>query len=334
LLVLLRNDEQQDVWFIPFLFVHLRYFMHMAQAVNLYTHKDANIAKTWVIMGVFLAIVVAIGWAVSYYYNSPAIFYISIIFSLGMNIWSYWNSDKVALRMSGAHPAPEEQYGDLHNVIENLAITAGLPKPRVYIIDDSAPNAFATGRNAAHAAVAVTTGLLGMMNRTELEGVLAHELSHVGNRDILVSTIAVVLVGFVSIVADIALRSGFLFGGRDRDERGGNPIVAVFAIAVLILSPIIATLLQLAISRRREYLADASGALLTRYPEGLASALRKLGSYQAPMRRASTATAHLFISNPFGAGRASSAIARLFSTHPPIEDRIRALVGQSSQFEQ
>lgn len=299
----------------------------MEQAINLYTHQDRNVAKTWVLMGVFLAIVIAIGWAVSYYYNSPSLLYIAVIFALGMNIWSYWNSDKVAIRMSGAKPAPEAQYGDLHNTIENLAITAGLPKPRVYIIEDPAPNAFATGRDPKHAAVAVTTGLLGVMNKTELEGVLAHELSHVGNRDILVSTVAVVLVGFVTIIADIFLRSMF-FGGRDRD-RGGNPIVAIIAIAFIVLAPILAMLLQLAVSRRREYLADASGALLTRYPDGLASALRKLGSYQAPMRKASSATAHLFISNPFGAQAARSALTRLFSTHPPIEDRVKALIGEA-----
>jgi heat shock protein HtpX len=300
----------------------------MAQAVNLYTHQDRNVAKTWILMGVFLGIVVATGWAVSYYYDSPGIMYLAILFAMGMNIYSYWNSDKIALRMSGARPADEATYGDLHNTVENLAITAGLPKPRVYIIDDPAPNAFATGRDPKHAAVAVTTGLLSMMNRSELEGVLAHELSHVGNRDILVSTVAVVLVGFVSIVADMALRSGFFFGGRDREGgRGGNPIVAVVAIAFIVLAPIVATLLQLAVSRRREFLADASGALLTRYPDGLASALQKLGSYKAPMRRASTATAHLFISNPFGAGAARSAITKLFSTHPPIEERIKALIG-------
>jgi heat shock protein HtpX len=212
--------------------------------------------------------------------------------------------------------------------VENLAITAGLPKPKVYVIDDPAPNAFATGRNKEHAAVAVTSGLLAMMDRTELEGVVAHELSHVGNRDILVSTIAVVLVGFVTLVSDFFLRST-LWGGRGNDkEERGNPILMIISVALIILSPIVATLLQLAISRKREFLADASGALLTRYPEGLASALRKIGNYAQPMQRANNATAHLYIANPFGARGAMSGIAKLFMTHPPIADRIAALVGK------
>ncbi len=298
-------------------------------AVNLYTHQSENVAKTWIIMAVFLGLVMGIGFAISYYYNSPTILYVAVVFALGINIWSYWNSDKIAISMSGAVSADPGQFQELHNVVENLAITAGLPKPRVYIINDPQPNAFATGRNKEHAAVAVTSGLLNMMNRTELEGVLAHELSHVGNRDILVSTIAVVLVGFATIAADIFLRSTMFGFGRDRDREGGNPMIMVLAVVFIVLAPILATLLQLAISRRREYLADASGALLTRYPEGLANALRKIGSYDAPMAKASNATAHLFISNPFGAHARTNALAKLFSTHPPIEDRIQALVGEN-----
>jgi heat shock protein HtpX len=294
---------------------------------TLYTHQDENIAKTWVIMGVFLCVVVAVGWAVSYYFQSPAILVGAVIFALAMNVWSYWNSDKVVIAMAGAKPADPAQYPELHRVVENLAITAGLPKPKIYIIDDPAPNAFATGRDKEHAAVAVTSGLLQMMDRNELEGVVAHELSHVGNRDILVSTIAVVLVGFVTLASDFFLRSAFWGGGRDRDERQ-NPILAIVAVALIILAPIIATLLQLAISRKREFLADASGALLTRYPEGLANALRKIGAYQAPMRRANNATAHLYISNPFGPRAAMSGLAKLFMTHPPIEERIKALLDQ------
>ncbi len=292
---------------------------------NLYTHQDENVAKTWLIMAVFLCVVVAVGFAASWYFNARGILYIAVVFALLTNIWSYWNSDKVALSLSRAQPADEREYHDLHNTIENLAITAGLPKPRVYIINDPAPNAFATGRDKEHAAIAVTTGLLAIMNKTELEGVLAHELSHVGNRDILVSTIAVVLVGFIAMLSDIALRSMW-WGGGDSEERQ-NPIAAAMVIVVMILAPIVATLLQLAISRRREFLADASGALLTRYPEGLASALRKLEAYSAPMQHASNATAHLFISNPFGSHAAKNTLMRLFSTHPPIEDRIKALVG-------
>jgi heat shock protein HtpX len=292
---------------------------------TLYTHKDENIAKTWVLMAVFFSLVIAIGWAVSLYYNSSAILYAAVAFAVAMNVTSYWFSDKIVTSIAGAAPAEEGQYRELHNIVENLAITAGLPKPKIYIINDPAPNAFATGRSADHAVVAVTTGLLNMMDRSELEGVLAHELSHIGNRDMLLSTVAVVLVGFITIISDIFVRSSLL-GGRDRESKN-NPILMIVAVALIILAPIAATLLQLAISRKREFLADASGALLTRYPEGLASALRKIGDYQAPMKRASNATAHLYISNPFGPKAAASAVSRLFMTHPPIQERIKALVG-------
>lgn len=295
-------------------------------ASNLYTHQDQNIAKTWVLMALFFTVVIGIGWAISYVFNSPGILVIAVVLAIAMNITSYWFSHKLVVAMTGAKPASEAQYEELHNIVENLAITAGLPKPALYVIDDPAPNAFATGRNKEHAVVAVTTGLLSMMERSELEGVLAHELSHIGNRDMLVSTVAVVLVGFVSIISDFALR-GMVFGGNDRDNKI-NPIIAVVAVAFIVLAPIMATLLQLAVSRKREFLADASGALLTRYPEGLASALRKIGGYQAPMRRANTATAHLFLSNPFGPGAAKSALAKLFMTHPPIEERVEALLGK------
>ena len=278
-------------------------------------------------MGVFLSLVILIGWLASYYYNSSAILYVSIGFAFIMNLYAYWFSDKVAISSAGAKPADEHEYIELHRTVENLAITAGLPKPRVYIVDDPAPNAFATGRNKEHAVIAVTTGLLAMMNKTELEGVIAHELSHVGNRDILVMSVAVVLVGVISIIANIALRVS-MFGGRGNDREGGGNIFAIIAfVLAIILAPLAAQLIELAISRRREFLADASGALLTRYPDGLASALQKLGSYQAPMLRASTTTAHLFITNPFGAHPAGMWVQKLFSTHPPIPERVAALEG-------
>jgi len=296
-------------------------------AQNLYTHQSENVAKTWALMAVFLAIVIAVGFAASWYFKSSAVLYIAVVFALFTNIWSYWNSDKVAIAMSRAVPADPVEFIDLHRVVENLAITAGLPKPRVYIINEASPNAFATGRDPKHAAIAVTTGLLQLLTKTELEGVIAHELSHVGNRDILVATVAVVLVGFVALVSDFFLRMSFWGGGRDREEKG-NPVVAVIAILFLILAPIIASLLQLAVSRKREFLADASGALLTRYPEGLANALRKLETYGTPMRHANKATAHLFISNPFGAQKLGAGVTRLFSTHPPLQERITALVGE------
>lgn len=295
---------------------------------TLYTHRTENISKTWALMLVFFCIVMAVGWAFSFYYNDQGILYVAVVFAVLMNIFSYWFSDTIVIAMAGAKPAEGPQYEDLNNIVENLAITAGLPKPKVFIVNDPAPNAFATGRSAKHASVAVTTGLLGMMEKSELEGVLAHELSHIGNRDMLVSTVAVVLVGFITILADFFWRSAFWGGNRDRDERQ-NPLITIIAVALIVLAPIIATLLQLAISRRREFLADASGALLTRYPEGLASALRKIGSYTTPMRSANNATAHLYISNPFGPGAARSFITRIFSTHPPIEDRIKALLVDS-----
>lgn len=295
-------------------------------ASNLYTHQDSNIAKTWALMFTFFVVVIGIGWAVSYVFDNQALLFFAVIFALVMNVGSYWFSHKLVVSMTGAKPASEAQFPDLHNLVENLAITAGLPKPQLYIINDPAPNAFATGRNEKHAVVAVTTGLLQMLDRNELEGVIAHELSHIGNKDMLVSTVAVVLVGFVTIVSDFAFR-GMLFGGEGRDNKN-HPIVAVVAIALIILAPIMATLLQLAISRKREFLADASGALLTRYPEGLANALRKISGYAHPMKRANNATAHLFISNPFGPRAAASSLAKLFMTHPPAEERIAALVGR------
>ena len=277
-------------------------------------------------MGVFFSIVVFIGWFASYYYSNSAILYFAIIFSVVMNIASYWFSDKIALASTCAVEADPKEYIELHRIVENLAITAGLPKPRVYIIDDMAPNAFATGRDKNHAAVAVTTGLLQILDKSELEGVIAHELSHIGNRDILLSTVVVVLVGFIAMISDMFIRASFFSRGRDNEKEGGG-LIMIIGIVLMILSPIIATIIQLAISRKREFLADASGALLTRYPEGLANALRKISTYQMPMAHASNATAHLFISNPFGAG-AMKGVAKLFMTHPPVEERIAALLNK------
>lgn len=290
---------------------------------SLYTHQAANVRKTWALMIGFLVIVIAIGYAVAWYLQQPGLLYIAIAFSLLMNVTAYWFSDKIALSSAGATEADPNEFRELHRLVENLAITAGLPKPRVFVITDPAPNAFAAGRNKEHAVVAVTTGLLERLDRTELEGVIAHELAHIGNRDILVMTVAVVLAGFVAMLADIFLRMSF-FGGGDRDSKG-NALFAILAVVGIILAPIAAQLIQMAISRRREYLADASGALLTRYPDGLANALRKISSYEAPMERASHATAHLFISNPFGGQDAGKFVANLFATHPPVEKRIEAL---------
>lgn len=281
-------------------------------------------------MTVFLAIVLFIGYFVSYYFHNPALLYIAMAFALFMNVYSYWFSDRQVLSMTNARPATKEEFFDFYTVTENLAITAGVQMPKLYVIEDTSPNAFATGRNEKHAVVCATTGLLGMMERTELEGVIAHELSHVRNRDILVMTVAVVLAGFLATIADIFVRTS-LWGGRRSDDNnnGGGGILIVLGIVALVLAPIAAQLIQLAISRRREFLADASGALLTRYPEGLANALQKIENYAQPMRKVSHATAHLFISDPYGkTSGARGWINRLFATHPPTEARIRALLGR------
>jgi len=295
---------------------------------TLYTEQNRNIRRTWFLMAVFLAVVIAFGWSVSFYYDNPFLLFFAIIFSLLMNVASYWWSDKIVLKMTGAKEASRTEYLDLHRGVENLAITAGLPKPKIYIINDSAPNAFATGRNKEHATLAFTAGLLSMLDKNELEGVIAHELSHVGNRDILLQTVVVVLVGFIAIISDMFLRASWFGFSSRRENKSGGGLLAVIGIVFIILSPVIAKLIQLAISRKREFLADASGALLTRYPEGLASALEKISAYQAPMKRASNATAHLFISNPFGS-KAERGMAKLFMTHPPIQDRVDALLGKS-----
>mgnify|MGYP001558513283 CR=1 FL=1 len=280
-------------------------------------------------MGLFLVVIAGLGYFISFYYNNPGIFYVAIIFSLFMNAASFWWSDKIVLGISKAKPASREEFFDLYTVTENLSIAAGLPMPKIYVIDDQAPNAFATGRDKNHAVICATTGLLQKLEKTELEGVIAHELSHIGNRDILLMSAVVVLVGFVSIISDMFLRGMFRGGGsRDNDSGRAGSVLAILGIVLIVLSLIIATLIKLAISRRREYLADASGALLTRYPEGLAKALEKISAYNLPMKTVSAATAHLFISNPL-AGKKSS-VTNLFQTHPPIGERIRILRGMIS----
>ena len=291
---------------------------------TLYTQQSKNISKTWILMTMFFVIVIAIGWYFSYYYGNPNILYIFVIFSILMNVVSYWFSDKIVLKLAGAKEAKREEYFDLYTTVENLSIAAGLPMPRVYVIDEPAPNAFATGRDKNHAVVAATTGLLSILNKNELEGVIGHELSHIGNRDMLLSTVVVVLVGFVSIIADIFRRSLFFGGHRNNNNKGG--ILVVVGVILSILAPIFAVLIQLAISRKREFLADASGALLTRYPEGLASALKKISESSRPMARQSQAIAHLYIADPKSYAMGKKA-AGLFATHPPVEERIKALVG-------
>jgi len=293
---------------------------------TLYTQHDSNIRKTWLLMTVFLVLIIAVGFLFSYAYGSPGILYIAVALSVGMNFMAYWKSDSIALAMSKAQPIQRAGHEEIYRIIENLCITAGLPLPRIYLIPDMQINAFATGRNAKHAAIAVTQGALDRLEKTELEGVLAHELSHIGNDDILVSSVTVVLAGLISILASFFIRMSFWSGrGRNNREGGGGALVMIVALIAAILAPIAATMIQLAVSRKREFLADASGALLTRYPEGLANALERIAGDQQPMRMASNSTAHLFISNPFKGKEGTSWFTRLFLTHPPIQERIKLL---------
>src|SRR3989339_764398 len=294
---------------------------------SIYTNKESNIRKTWALFFGFLVFVIGAGWIFSVALNEPGILYFAVVFSLVMNVLSYWYSDKIVLSMARAKPVSEEENPELYRIVENLAITAGLPTPKIYIKPEAAPNAFSTGRNPEHAVIAVTEGILNKLDRSELEGVLAHEMSHIGNRDMLLSTAIVVLVGFISIISDIFFRSMF-FGRRNSDEeRGGGAIIMVLAVAFSFLAPIAATIMQLAISRKREFLADSSGALLTRYPEGLARALEKISSDTTLIKTASNTTAHLWFSDPFKEGKKTPWLHKLFMTHPPVEERVRVLRG-------
>lgn len=291
----------------------------------MYKQIAENKRRTVYLFVFFFIFILLIGWALSYLYNSPGIFYIAIVIAVIQSWISYFFSESITLAVSGANEAPREEYLDLHRIVENLSITAGLQKPKIYVIDDPAPNAFATGRDEKHASIAVTTGLLEIMDHKELEGVLAHELSHVGNRDILISTVAVTLVGVVTLVSDIFLRSWWWRGRDDRNRNDGGYLVLI-GILLAILAPLFAKLIELAVSRKREYLADASGVLLTRYPEGLASALEKLEQYERPMRRINRATAHLYINEPYGQKEENQSwFMTIFSTHPPLSDRINKL---------
>lgn len=279
-------------------------------------------------MTVFLVLVIALGWVIGYILQSPGVLYFAVALAIVMNLVAYWNSDKIALAMSGAKPVGHNDNQQLYHIIENLCITAGLPMPRVYVISSPQINAFATGRDPKHAAVAVTEGALAKLSKTELEGVLAHELSHIGNRDILISTVVVVLAGIIAIMADWGLRASF-WGGRGDDRREGGNLLLILGLVIALLAPLASTLMRLAVSRKREYLADASGVLLTRYPEGLAGALEKIGNDHELLRTATNATAHLFISSPFKGKQKTGWLVGLFATHPPIEERIKILRGMN-----
>ena len=292
---------------------------------TIYTHKDSNIRKTWILISIFLIFIIGLGWVFSYQFNSPIILMIAVIFSTLMSLTSYWYSDKIVLKMSKAKEINKQENLELYRLVENLSITAGLPLPKIYIIEEMAPNAFATGRDPKHAVVAVTRGLLDKLDRSELEGVIAHELSHIGNRDILLQTVVVILVGMVALLSDWFLR-WTIFGGRRNSDKGGGQMAAIMMLVGLllaILSPFIALLIQLAVSRKREFLADADGALLTRYPEGLAKALEKISQDSTKLKVANKAMAHMYISNPFKGKK----VRKMFLTHPPMEERTKALRG-------
>ena len=306
--------------------VSIKINKRMPTQQNLYTQQSSNNTKTFFLMMAFIGLIFGIGYFLSYYYGNPFILWFALGGALLMNFMSYWFSDKVVLKLAHAREATREEYFDLYTIVENLSITAGLPMPKVYVMDDAVPNAFATGRNKDHAVVVFSTGLLAILEKPELEGVAAHELAHIGNKDILLQTVVVTLVGTIGLIADFFLRMT-MFGGRGND-RNGNAIVLVIGVALMILMPIIATLLKLAISRKREFAADATGALLSRYPEGLASALEKIEQYSGTMKHANHATAHLYISNPFNMKKdKESFLNKIFRTHPPTHERIAALRG-------
>lgn len=294
--------------------------------MTIYNAISANIWKSYFILVLFIVFTGTVAYVIvegaGY---DPSWGIIIFIGSLVYSFISYFNADKMVLATSGAKEIQKHHHPELFNIVENLAIGDGMPMPKVYIIHDTSPNAFATGRDPKHASIAVTTGILERLKKTELEGVLAHELSHIKNYDTRLLAITAVLVGFISLLADLFIRHMWWGGMRNDRNNRSSAIVLVFAIALAILAPIVASLIQLAISRRREFLADASGALLTRYPEGLASALEKISSDPKPLKTATGATAHLFIVNPLKGKGFSGLLTNLFSTHPPIEERIKIL---------
>jgi len=288
---------------------------------TLYTHAESNTRKTWILLTGFVLFIILLGWFFSYVLENSLFLIIAVVLSVVQTFLSYWYSDKIVLALTGAKEIQKRDNPELYRLVENLCITAGLPLPKIYIVNESQPNAFATGRDENHAVVAVTRGLLEKLDRTELEGVIAHELSHIGNKDVLLDSVLVVLVGVVALLSRMFLRFGRFGGGRKRDRKsGGFALLMVLGVVGAILAPIIASLIRLAISRKREFLADATGALLTRYPEGLASALEKISADPNLMRRADNSTAHMYIANPFKK-------TSLFSTHPPVEERVAALRG-------
>jgi len=295
----------------------------------MYTEVSKNKRNSILLIGAFLLIAVGLGWVFARAFGNPLILYIAAFSSILYTWISYYNSDKMVLAVSQAKQVDKKSAPQLYRTVENLSITAGLPMPRVYIIQDTAPNAFATGRDPEHSVVCVTSGLLEKLNKTELEGVIVHEFSHIGNYDIRIMSLIAVLVSVIALLSDLLLRWGIFFGGDDDGPGNNNPIFFLIAIALAIVAPIIGVLIQLAVSRKREFLADASGALLTRYPAGLASALKKISADTEPLEAANKATANMYIINPMRANvetkDARSFAAKLFSTHPPVAERVKKL---------
>lgn len=294
---------------------------------SLYTQQSTNVFRTWTLMGVFLIIVMLVGFLVSQYYGNSAILYAAVAFALIMNVSAYWFSDKVAIASAGAYPADPVQYIELHRIVENLAITAGLPKPRVYIIDDLAPNAFATGRDKKHAVIAVTTGLLGMLNRSELEGVLAHELSHIANRDVLIMTVASFFAMLAAMLTRFGLYAGMFGGGYGNNRDNNNNQVPVWLIVMVVsmVTYAISWVLIRTLSRYREYAADRGSALITGAPENLMSALQKIASGitqipQRDLREVAGMNAFFIVPTNW-----KTQVGELFMDHPPMEKRLAAL---------
>lgn len=296
--------------------------------MTLYNHSDSNKRKTWFLFTGFLVFAMLVGYIFSVAMEDSMILYVVVFISIISSFISYWFSDKIVLSMSGAHELKFENNKELYRLVENLCISVGLPTPKIYIINDASPNAFATGRNPKNAVVAVTSGLLNKLEKSELEGVIAHELSHIKNYDILIATLTTVMVGMIVLLADWFRRWAFYSGGRSRSNENKGQlqlIIIVLAIVFSILAPIFAYIMQFAISRKREFLADADGALITRYPEGLARALEKISADPNDLEKANRATAHLYISSPLKQKNKKSLWAKAFMTHPPIEDRVKAL---------
>lgn len=294
---------------------------------QIYKNQSNNVFKTWILLVVFSLLVGLVGFILASLFDNPIFFYLGTFLSIGTSVWSYWNSSKLVLKMANARPLEGGENMELQRMVEKLANTAGLPMPKIFIIDDPAPNAFATGRNPENGVVAFTTGILSLLNRDELEGVTAHELSHIANRDTLIMTVVAVMASVIQSVAHFA----YFFTGNKEEGGSSNILMGIIATVVIaILAPLAATVIQLAISRKREFLADASGAGLTNYPQGLANALQKIHNFPQGMRNVDPTISHLFISNPEkdSAEHHTPWYTKLFMTHPPVEDRVSALLGK------